>query len=159
MRLLPLSVALAIAAAVPVLGQEVPFAAPPLPSPGQTATVPALGDIMGKIQLRHIKLWSAIKYRNWELLEYELEQTKDSYNSAVILYRNIPVELIVAADKPIFALQEAAKAKDSSKLEKDFADLTAACNNCHQAAGIGFIAIKTPTSTPFSNQEFAPKAK
>ncbi|MGA9763229.1 MAG: hypothetical protein WBQ49_00925, partial [Rhodomicrobium sp.] len=123
------------------------------------APVPALGDIMGKIQFRHIKLWYAIKERNWGLMDYELDQIKDSFNNAVILYRNIPVEFIVAADEPLSALQKAANMKDGSKLERDYAALTAACNSCHKAAGVGFIVMKTPTSFPFGDQEIAPQRK
>ncbi len=159
-RLGPLSFAMAIFTAAPALSGEVPFAAPPLALPGQPGTpVAGLGDIMGKIQFRHIKLWYAIKYRNWALMDYELDQIKDSFNNAVILYRNIPIEFIAAADGPLAALQKAAKLKDGSKLERDFAGLTAACNSCHMAGDAGFIVIKTPTSFPFSDQDAAPKGK
>ncbi len=159
-RLLPLSFAIAIISAAPAVSGEVPFAAPPLTIPGQTgASVPGLGDIMGRIQFQHIKLWYAIKFKNWKLLDYELEQMKDSYGNAVILYRNIPVELIAAAGEPLAGLQKAAASKDASKLERSFAELTAACNSCHKAAGLDFILMKTPTSFPFSDQEVAPKGK
>jgi hypothetical protein len=114
---------------------------------------------MGKIQFRHIKLWEAIKHRNWELLDYELGQIKDSFGNAVILYRNIPVEFIAAAGKPLTDMQKAALAKDSSQLERGYTELTAACNNCHKAAGAGFIVIKTPASSPFSDQDFSTGTK
>jgi len=159
MRLLPLSIALAIVGVLPALADDVPFAAPPLQAGHSSGNVASLGDIMGKIQLRHIKLWYAIKSKNWDLLDYELTQVRDSLENAVILYRNIPVEFIVAADKPLIALQEAVKVKEGAKLERDFADLTAACNNCHKAAQIGFILIQTPTSSPFSDQKFQPTQK
>ena len=160
MRRLSLSIALAMIAIVPALGQEVPFAEPPLPEPGQPGnSVPSLGDIMGNIQLRHIKLWYAIEFKNWQLLDYELGLTKESLFNAAILYRNIPVEYVGAADKPLNALQEAAKSKDGSKLKRGFADLTAACNSCHEAAQVGFIVIETPTSSPFSDQKFLPAQK
>ncbi len=161
-RLLPLSLVIVLAAAVPVpaLGGDVPFAAPPPPLPGQTGTyVPPLAEIMGKIQVRHMKLWEAIKHQNWGLLDYELEQTKDSFGNAVILYRNIPVEFIVAAGKPLSDMQRAVKSKDSPQAERGYAELTAACNSCHKAADVGFIVIKTPASSPFSDQEFSPKEK
>jgi hypothetical protein len=158
MTRLPLSIAFVICAALPALGDDVPFAAAPLPSPGQPASA-NLGDIMGKIQLRHIKLWYAIKSKNWNLVDYELTQMRDSLENAVILYRNIPVELIVLADKPLIELQAAAKAKDGAKLERSFGDLTAACNSCHKAAQIEFITIQTPTSSPFSDQKFTPTSK
>jgi hypothetical protein len=79
--------------------------------------------------------------------------------SAVVLYRNIPVEYIVSVDKPLIALQFAVKSKDGAQLERGFADLTTACNNCHQAAQAGFISIQTPTSSPFSDQNFLPTQK
>ena len=159
-RLLSLSLATFLAGAAPALGGEVPFAAPPLSIPGQPNTyVAPLADIMGRIQLRHMKLWEAIKHRNWDLLDFELELTKDSFGNAVVLYRNIPVEFIVAAAKPLAEMQKAAKAKDSPQLERGYAELTAACNACHKAADVEFIVIKTPASSPFGDQEFSPKEK
>ena len=159
-RFLPLSLAMVLASAAPVLAEDVPFASPPPVIPGQPQTyVAPLGDIMGKIQLRHIKLWEAIKHRNWALLDYELGQTKDAFGNAVILYRNIPVELIAAAGKPLTDMQRAAKAKDSTALERGYAELTAACNACHSAAGASFIAIKAPMASPFSDQDFSLKEK
>ena len=159
-RPLSLSLALFLAAAVPAFGGEVPFAAPPPAIPGQPNTYLApLADIMGRIQLRHMKLWDAIKHRNWDLVDFELELTKDAFGNAVILYRNIPVEFIVAAGKPLAEMQRAAKAKDSGQAERGYAELTAACNSCHKAAEVGFIVIKAPASSPFSNQDFSPKEK
>ena len=97
-RMLSLSLAIFLAAGTPVPAGELPFASPPPPLPGQPGSYLApLPEIMGKIQFRHIKLWEAIKHRNWELLDYELGQIKDSFGNAVILYRNIPVEFIAAA--------------------------------------------------------------
>ncbi|WP_051335512.1 hypothetical protein [Methylocapsa acidiphila] len=149
--------AFAIAAASPTLADDVPFAAPPLVSPGlPSAPSATLGDIMGKLQLRHIKLWFAIKSRNWDLTDYELGQMRDSFENAVILYRNIPVELIASATNPLITLQAAAKAKDFAKAERGFTELTVACNACHKAAQIGFITIQTPTSSPFADQAFSP---
>jgi hypothetical protein len=159
-RLLSLGLAIFLAAGTPALAGEVPFAAPPPPLPGQPgAYLAPLPEIMGKIQFRHIKLWEAIKHRNWELLDYELGQIKDSFGNAVILYRNIPVEFIAAAGKPLSDMQKAALAKDRSQLERGYTELTAACNNCHSAANAGFIVIKTPASSPFSDQEFSTGAK
>jgi hypothetical protein len=74
-------------------------------------------------------------------------------------YRDIPVDFIVSADKPLIALQEAVKSKDGAKLERGFAALTTACNNCHKAAQVGFIFIQTPTYSPFSDQIFQPTQK
>jgi len=160
MKRLLLSTAFAIVAALPAASEDVPFAIPPLPAPGQpSAVLASLADIMGTTQIRHIKLWYAIKSKNWDLLNYELGQIKDSFDNAVIFYRNIPVDFIVAVEKPLVAMREAAKAKNGAKLEGSYAELTTACNNCHQAAQVGFILIQTPTSSPFSDQKFPPPQK
>lgn len=142
------------------VAQETHFAAPPLADPVQPSTnVSALAEIMGKVQMRHIKLWYAIKGRSFDLVRYELGHLRDTFETAVILYRNIPVELIAAADKPLGAIEDAAKAKDAAGAERAYAALTASCNTCHVAAGIGYILIHTPTSMPFSNQSFGPGKK
>ncbi|MGA7328666.1 MAG: hypothetical protein WBX25_30310 [Rhodomicrobium sp.] len=112
---------------------------------------------MGKIQLQHIKLWQAIKRKNWDLLNYEADHLKESLSDAAIFYVNIPLEYINSADQPLRALQDAVKSKDPSRLARDYAALTAACNSCHQAAQVGFIEIITPASSPFGNQKFVPK--
>lgn len=160
MKRLPLSIVLAMVAGLPALADDVLFAQPLSPGLGQPGSSAAsLGDIMGTTQMRHIKLWYAIKSKNWELITYELDQIKDSFDNAAILYRNLPVEHIISVEKPLAALRDAATSKAGAKLEKPFADLTAACNSCHQAAQVGFIVIQTPTYSPFSDQKFAPDKK
>jgi hypothetical protein len=155
LRALSLSFAAGVAMVTAALADETPFAVPPPPRPGHTLA--ALADIMGKIQLRHMKLWQAIETKNWGLLDYELSQTRESFDTAVILYDNIPIELIIDVDKELGLLLEAVKAKDAPSLERGFAGLTAACNSCHQAAGIGFIVIKRPGPSPFTDQDFSPQ--
>lgn len=149
-----------LAAAAPAAAQETPFAAPPLAPIGRPdSAVSSLSDIMGKVQMRHIKLWYALKSRNWDLVGYELGHLRDTFETAVILYQGIPIELITTANTPLVTLQAATKVRDASAAEQSFAALTAACNTCHEAAGIGFVLIRTPTASPFSNQSFAPDKK
>jgi hypothetical protein len=59
----------------------------PLAVAQQYAYKPPLGDIMGKIQLRHIKLWFAGKLANWELATYETDEIRASLEQAADLYR------------------------------------------------------------------------
>jgi hypothetical protein len=158
---LPMSIVLLVLLVMPAFGDDVPFAAPPSPPPGHSddAYSGSLGDIMGLTQLRHIKLWYAGKNGNWDLANYELGQIKDTFDKAAMFYRDIPIEYIVSVEKPLIALHDATKAKDSVKFVQDFADLTAACNGCHKAAQVGFITVQTPTSSPFSDQKFEPVLK
>jgi hypothetical protein len=117
---------------------------------------PPLGDIMGKIQLRHIKLWFAGKAGNWELATYEVEEIKASLESAADLYRGIPVELVTNTADPIRAIREAIEAKDSAAFAKGYGELTLACNACHQGIGRSFIVIQKPTASPFTDQSISP---
>ena len=147
-----------VAAMLPAFAQEtVPYASRP-PVVGDTY-MPTLGDIMGATQLRHFKLWYAGKLRNWDLASYELGQIEDSLINAARLYQNIPVEKINMIQQPLIALAGAIKAKDGARFASAFANLTAACNICHEAAHVDFITIQVPTASPFSNQSFMPKGK
>jgi hypothetical protein len=128
----------------------------PLAAAQQELYRPPLGDIMGKIQLRHIKLWFAGKAGNWELATYEVDEIRASLESAADLYRGIPVELVTNTADPIQAIREAIEAKDSGAFAKGYGNLTAACNACHQGIGRGFIVIQKPTASPFTDQSFSP---
>ncbi len=128
----------------------------PLAVAQQDTYRPPLGDIMGAIQLRHIKLWFAGKLGNWDLATYEVGEIKASLENAADLYRGIPAELITNTADPILAIADAVQAKDGAAFAKAYSDLTAACNACHQAIGRGFIVIQVPTTSPFSDQSFAP---
>ena len=53
-------------------------------------------------------------------------------------------------------LRRAISGKNNSLFEAAYMRITAACNQCHQAAGVGFIVVQVPTKSPFSNQKFDP---
>ena len=117
---------------------------------------PPLGDIMGKIQLRHIKLWFAGKSGNWELATYEVDEIKASLETAADLYRGIPAELVTNTADPIYAIVAAIEAKDGAAFAKGYSELTFACNACHGGIGRSFIVIQKPTTSPFTDQSFSP---
>jgi hypothetical protein len=147
--------AFAALAAVPTArGDDVPFA-----QPGLSGSPVTLSDIMAGVQLRHIKLWEAIKGKNFPLVQFETTLIAESLGEAAMLYRNIPIDDVLAATKPLVGLKDAATAKDAARLQTLFTELTTACNACHSAADISFIEIKTPSLSPFSNQRFAPGGK
>jgi hypothetical protein len=54
----------------------------PLAGAQQDTHRPPLGDIMGAIQFRHIKLWSAGKLGNWELAICEVGEIKATLENA-----------------------------------------------------------------------------
>lgn len=135
-----------------------PAAALEEPSP---IYAPTLADIMGATQLRHIKLSFAGSVQNWNLAHYEVTQMKDSFDTAAKLYpvfeKVALAKLIADVSNPaLAAVDDAIRARDQAAFERNFARLTDACNSCHRGAGFGFIKIRVPTSSPFSNQSFAP---
>ena len=120
---------------------------------------PTLGDIMATTQLRHSKLWYAGKVGNWELASYELGQIRNSLINAARLYQNIPVDEIVMINEPLSTLDNAIRGKNNEHFIKAFSDLTTKCNVCHEAAGVGFITMRVPTTSLFSDQSFELKRK
>jgi len=121
--------------------------------------VPRLSDIMSTAQLRHMKLWFAGGSPNWELATYELRQLKASLVEAASLYPGIPVTSATTMATSIQAIADAIEAKDSRKFVNAFGELTVGCNACHQSVGRGFIVMRVPTASPFSDQVFPPRSK
>jgi hypothetical protein len=124
-------------------------------------TKPRLGEIMTFMQVRHAKLWFAGQAANWDLADFELEELKETLEDVAKFHpkhKELPVGMMAeaVADREVGALDEAIKAKNRARFAKAFDGLTAACNACHQAAQLPFIAIVRPSAPPFSNQSFAP---
>ena len=134
--------------------EEVPFATPPNTRNPSESAVGTLANIMVVVQMRHNKLWFAGKARNWELISYEAQKLEDDFVAAAGFYRNLPIENVVQADKPLKLLMEAAKTKDYARFGKAFDELTVGCNSCHAAGQIGYIRIQQPKSSSFTNQRF-----
>ena len=144
-----------------------PASAPPDHSPKEdrpSSYLPGLGEFMGRIQVDHAKLWLAGEARNWELAGYQLSELKEVFSDVQDLvprYHNIPVGDMIDAiiTGTVTDLEGAIAARDFSKFSASFDGLTAACNSCHQAANRGFIVIRRPAQSNFSNQDFSPTAK
>src|SRR2546430_10499441 len=162
-----LIVGLLAASPLPVGGQ--PNSAAPDQTPKASASnedkpssyVPGLGEFMGRIQTDHAKLWLAGEARNWELAGYELSELREVFSDVQDLvprYQNIPVAEMIDAiiTGTISDLDGAIATRDFSKFSAAFDNLTTACNSCHQAANRAYIAIRRPTQSNFSDQDFAP---
>jgi len=123
--------------------------------------VPSLGDLMAAIQLRHSKLWYAANRRNWSLADYELQQLSINVKDAARFYSHIPATSDMSAfDSSAALVGEAIKTKDGRKFVQSFAQMTTACNRCHEAAGRAFILVRKPAfPSPYSNQVFGPSGR
>ena len=125
---------------------------------------PGLGEIMSLQQMRHSKLWFAGSAGNWPLANYELDELNEGFDD---VHRLFPTHDGVALTPLLSVIERSAmpdlakaiEAKDAARFATGFDALTAACNDCHQAAKHGFIVIQRPTSLPYTNQDFAPAAQ
>ena len=120
---------------------------------------PDLGDLMSTTQWRHLKLAYAGELLNWNLAGYEVGQIRKSFETAAKLYPTLGDVQLAALVRQVSepALNDVDKAiemKDSHGFAMAFSHLTEACNSCHKASGYGFVDIRVPTSSPFSNQSF-----
>jgi hypothetical protein len=114
-------------------------------------------------QMRHIKLWYAGSAANWDLAAYELDELKEGFEDVLKrfpLKEGVPLAPMVKTimGREIPELGKAIEVRDGGKFAAMFDALTAGCNACHQSAKHGFIVIQRPTTQPYSNQSFAPKA-
>src|SRR5271154_6680789 len=129
---------LSMSSSLPVPAQE------QKPDTSQERYVPRLNTLMMVTQLGHFKLWYAGAVQNWPLANYELTQIRANIVDADKLYPNNSKSDMSVMKPPADDLDDAIKAKDSAKFRSAFSRLTAACNSCHEAAGVGFIKIRDP---------------
>jgi hypothetical protein len=124
-------------------------------------TRPALSDLMAMTQLRHFKLWYSERVENWPLADYELRQMRGVLARMAKLYPDAAASAGAVRfgeqTGPILEdIQGAIEEKNGRRFESAFGRLTEACNTCHQASDVSFIAIQVPKRSPFSNQKFPP---
>jgi len=122
--------------------------------------VPGMGEIMGAQQMRHTKLWFAGQAGNWPLANYELGEIREGFEDAATyhtVFRGIPVSALIRrfTVKPLAKLSAAIRDKDSARFKTAFDQLTHACNSCHRAAAHGYIVIRRPSASPFTDQNFS----
>jgi hypothetical protein len=139
-----------------------PAATPPLRGPVSSALnyVPGVGDLMHLlVQPRHAKLGLAFEEKNWPLAAYafkELQQALGTVGKVQPKWRNLTVPEMIESmtGESMRDLDEAIQAKNAKQFAQAYEDLTSGCNSCHTALNHGFIVIKTPEASAFSNQEF-----
>ena len=101
-------------------------------------------------QPRHERLWRAEQDGNWEFAAYELKNLRGAFDR---LGRAHPTEENISfpemiesvTEQPFKELNGAIQAKDGTAFVKAYADLTDACNSCHQALNHGVVEIRVPS--------------
>jgi hypothetical protein len=125
------------------------------------AYIPGIEQFMNAIQSEHAKLWYASQSSNWELADYQLGEIKEIMGDVQDLYpkfKDLPfadmLDKVITSE--IADLEKAIAKKDTKAFTAGFTKLSEACNSCHQATGMGFVVIKTPSQPAFFNQDFTP---
>ena len=127
------------------------------PSPPATEYLPSISDLMiATIQPRHERLWRAGQDGNWAFAAYELGNLHGAFDR---LGHAHPVEHDIAfpdmiasvTEQPFKELKSAIQSKDATAFTKAYADLTDACNSCHQALNHGVVEIRVPSRTSASD--------
>jgi hypothetical protein len=150
-------------AAVPFLAIGLPTshsvaaesATPPLPQ--ATDYLPSISDLMiATIQPRHERLWQAEQDGNWDFAVYELGNLKGAFNRLGHAHPtehdiSFPEMIGSVTGEPLKELEGAIRAKDGAAFAKAYADLTDACNSCHQALNHGVVQIRVPSRTSASD--------
>jgi Cytochrome C' len=152
----------AIAVAAWAAASLTAFADEQKPAAGQQTYTPRLNSLMILTQLGHFKLWYAGAVQNWPLANYELTQIRANIVDAKRLYPNNSKSNMTMMNPAADDLSKAIEAKDAAKFASAFGRLTASCNDCHKATGVGFIEIRVPRlspieTSPFSDESFSGK--
>lgn len=122
---------------------------------------PGLGDQMQTLQVRHAKLWFAGVEGNWELAAFEMEEIGENLERVGHWHadnREIAMAPAIKAytQRGRYALEQSIAQRDGAAFGPAFDRLTSGCNDCHRAAGHGFIVIQRPAVAPYTNQAYAP---
>jgi hypothetical protein len=127
------------------------------PAPQATGYLPSISDLMiATIQPRHERLWRAEQDGNWEFAAYELGNLHGAFGrigQAHPITQNIsfPDMITSVTEQPFKELKSAIQSKDATAFAKAYADLTDACNSCHQALNHSVVEIVVPSRTSTSD--------
>jgi hypothetical protein len=155
------TIAIAAAAAVAIgLAASRGMAAGPdstPPAPHANDYLPSISDLMiATVQPRHERLWRAEQDRDWEFAAYELGNLGGAFRRLGQAHPtehdiSFPDMIASVTEQPFKDLHSAIQSKDSAAFDKAYADLTDACNSCHQALNHGVVKIRVPSRTSTSD--------
>jgi hypothetical protein len=152
----------AVLAAEPAAGM--PGVTPP-PAVNPVEYKPSMGDLMTMaVQPRHIKLGLAGQKQNWAYASFEISELRNAFARiarTIPNYQSMDTASMVAAmiGDQINALGDAIKVGDAGQFRARYAQLTQACNACHQAQNHAMVVIKVPDDNVYPDQEFRPSRK
>lgn|SRR5690554_4469067 len=120
-----------------------------------TSYAPGIGDLMGKLQWHHNKLWFAGVNENWELAEFALHELEETLEDLEDFHGDrSELQTLSMIFPPLELVHEQVEEQNLEEFKKGYLILTNTCNSCHDASGFGFIEMAIPTTPAFSNQVY-----
>src|ERR1700761_2753869 len=119
--------------------------------------LPSISDLMiATIQPRHERLWQMEQGGDWEFAAYELGNLNGAFKRLGQAHptehnTSFPDMIASVTEQPFKDLNSAIQSKDSAAFVKAYADLTDACNSCHQALNHGVVQIRVPSPASASD--------
>jgi hypothetical protein len=129
------------------------------PSSQAAQYLPSISDLMiATIQPRHERLWRAAQDKNWDFAAYELGNLHGAFERLGRAHPtthdiSFPDMIGSVTGQPFKELNSAIQSKDRAAFSKAYADLTDACNSCHQALNHGAVEIVVPSRTSASDMK------
>jgi len=95
------------------------------------------------------------------LAAYELSELRNAMGRVartIPIYRTTDTASLLdgMTRAPLTALERAIQDKDTKGFETAYAQLTAACNACHQSQEHAMVIIRVPREDAYPDQDFAP---
>src|SRR6266702_1441959 len=111
--------------------------------------------MIATIQPRHELLFRAEQDGNLEFAAYELGNLRGAFNRLGYAHPtehdiSFPDMIASVTEQPFKELNGAIQSKDGAAFIKAYANLTDACNSCHQALNHGVVEIRVPSRTSAS---------
>jgi hypothetical protein len=157
-HLIPVAIIAVTAAAILATGAPRGVAAGPEAAPSSPHVyLPSISDLMiATIEPRHERLWRAAQDQNWELAAYELGNLRGAFERLGLAHPtthdiSFPEMITSVTGQPFEGLKSAIQSKDVTSFAKAYADLTDACNSCHQALNHSAVDIRIPSLTSASD--------
>lgn len=93
---------------------------------------------------RYTELYWAVQDTNWRYAHYQVEKLKSAMEYALIRRpkRAEPAQHYRSVALP--AMEKALDAKDVVVFDRQFADLTKTCNDCHKSQNVDYYKVKPP---------------
>lgn len=120
-------------------------------APAAIQYLPSISDMMiATIQPRHERVWQAEQDGNWEFAAYELGNLQGAFKRLGLAHPtehdvSFPEMIASVTEQPFRELDSAVQTRDGPAFTKAYADLTDACNSCHQALNHGVVEIRVPS--------------